>query len=165
MLSKPTIEYSSTRSEDAYSSQREIRLLIVGNMSWYPTVSGTVWFIDNVYSKLLESNSMLNLYVVGGNPPMELIRNAEKYEGIKVTGFVDDLDWYYRNCDIAVVPIFEGTGAKIKVLEAVGNHIPCVISQFAAKDYAGIEEAAFVAADKEAFIKDCSIGSFNSLLE
>ena len=156
ILSKPQILYISPRDKKEKNNDGiDKSLLIVGNMSWFPTVAGTMWFIKNVYSKLVDTFPSLKLYVVGGNPPEDLVKCAEKYKGIIVTGFVDDLDLYYKKCDIAIVPIFEGTGAKIKVIEAVGKHIPCVISSFAAKDYKGIEKVAAIATNKESFIQQC----------
>ena len=152
VLSRPMIRYQSARPEDKWSEEKYTHsLMIVGNMNWYPTVEGVLWVIRNVLPALTAKDSGIKLYVVGANPSQEIRDAAEGNDHIVVTGFVDSIEEYYCRCDIALIPIFSGTGAKIKVLEAVGQNIPAVISGFAAKDYAGIEGAAFIADTAEEF--------------
>lgn len=153
ILNKPMITYCSRRNPDKWKDENYTHsVLIVGNMNWYPTVSGIIRFIDNVYYKLKEADTSLRLYIVGANPVKELLNKADSDSSIVVTGFVESVDDYYEQCDIAVVPIYEGTGAKLKVLEAVGNYIPVVLTQYVAKDYEGIEEIVPIAEDDSSLI-------------
>ncbi len=150
VLSKPMIMYSSKRDANKWKYENYLhRILIVGNMNWYPTVNGIIRFIDNVYCKLKKTDASLQLFIVGANPVQELLDKAEADSSIVVTGFVESVDDYYAQCDIAVVPIYEGTGVKLKVLEAVGNHIPVVLTQYVAKDYEGIKEIVPVAGNDD----------------
>ena len=121
------------------------KLLIVGNMSWYPTVKGTKYFVEHIYTKLKAADETLKLFIVGARPSQELIDCARKDSSIVITGFVESVKEYYEQCDIAVVPIYEGTGAKLKVLEAIGNDIPVVMTSYVAKDYEEVQQAAMVA--------------------
>jgi len=150
---RPMIRYDCRRAADKWSNEAYgAKLIVVGNMSWYPTASGVAWLIRHVLPSLEQHDPEVKLYVVGGHPSQEILKLAAEDEHITVTGYVDSIDEYYNLCDIAVVPVFEGTGAKIKVLEAMGKHMPAVISEFAAKDYAGIEAASLIAGDKDTFI-------------
>lgn len=151
ILCKPMIRFSSIDNNNR-CKHNNYSLLIVGNMSWYPTCEGTEWFIKNVFPDIVSEFSELKLYVVGGGVPDRIKELGNKNKNIIVTGYVDSLDDYYLNCDIAVVPIFSGTGAKIKVLEGVAKSIPLVISDYAAKDYLGIEDSVLTARDKDEFV-------------
>lgn len=151
ILCKPMIRFDSIANDTRWN-QNNYSLLIVGNMSWYPTSQGTEWFIENVFNELTSEIPNLKLYIVGGGATSRIQKYSQGNKNIVVTGYVNSLDDYYLKCDIAVVPIFNGTGAKIKVLEGIAKSIPMVISDYAAKDYHGIESCAKVAKDKEEFI-------------
>ena len=154
ILNKPMIQYMPRAGHDKWKNENYTnRLLIVGNMSWYPTVKGTRYFVEHIYPKLKEENRGLQLFIVGAKPAKEIIDCAQTETSIVVTGFVESVKKYYEMCDIAIVPIYEGTGAKLKVLEALGNHIPVVMTDFVAKDYEGVEQVAMVAEDNEKMIK------------
>lgn len=74
-----------------------------------------VWFIENVFNRLGDREA--KFYIVGSKPhPM-----LKKYESenIVITGFVDDVRYYFENCVCMVVPLVLGAGIKIKVLEAM----------------------------------------------
>lgn len=151
ITSKPMIRYTSMRENDAWSNNNFTHsIIIVGNMNWYPTEEGVVWFVNMVFPTLQARDHQCKLYIVGANPSAE-VRNLSNLNcGITVTGYVDSIEEYYRKCDIAVIPVFSGTGAKIKALEAIGMHIPTVMSNYAAKDYDGMSESVLVAKDYDA---------------
>ncbi|MCI2048241.1 MAG: glycosyltransferase family 4 protein [Lachnospiraceae bacterium] len=143
---KPMIRFHSPRG-DADSRTYRHSLLIVGNMNWYPTAAGAVRFAKEIFPALLAEDPQLRLYIVGANPAPEVqaLAGGGADSPVIVTGFVQDVDEYYEKCDIAVVPVLTGTGAKIKVLEALGKHIPAVLTAYAAEDYPGSETCAHVA--------------------
>ena len=104
-------------------------------MDWYPNINGIEWFVENVFIPLVKRDPAYKLYLVGRKPDYRIKQLGEKCKNIIVTGSVDSVDPYYEECDVSIIPVFEGTGAKIKVLESLGKGIPTVCSDFAAKDY------------------------------
>lgn len=154
ILNKPMIPYVRRKNDLKWKDANYTnKLLIVGNMNWYPTVNGTNYFIDSIFPKLKMNESDLQLFIVGANPAKELIDRGRKDSSITVTGYVESVSEYYEQCDIAIVPIYEGTGAKLKVLEALGNDIPVVITKYVAKDYEGIQNAAIVCENDDQMIQ------------
>lgn len=112
------------------------KLLIVGSMGWYPNVRGTIWFIENVFDTLIKQDPRYKLYVVGRGPMSELVEICKRYpDNIVLTGEVASTDSYFKDCDISIVPVFEGTGIKIKVIESMSRGIPTICAAYAAKDY------------------------------
>lgn len=130
---KPLIDFPRVKTvEDVKHFSKKI--VVIGTMKWYPNVIGVTWFIQNVMDKL--SREGWTLYVVGRDPDSRIIDAAKGYQdSVVVTGKVDSVQEYLRDCDISVVPIFNGTGTKIKVLESIAAGIPTVATSFAAKDY------------------------------
>ena len=149
IFSKPLIQFPKTKSLDDVQHYNH-KLMIVGSMNWYPNVKGIMWFVENVFIKLLEKDSELKLYLVGSKPTPEI--QALASENIIVTGFVDSTNPYFKECDISIIPVFEGTGAKIKVLESIARGIPTVCSDFAAKDYDLSDTALMRVTTSEEFI-------------
>ena len=132
---RPLAKFELVKTEDELKDFHH-NLLIVGSMGWYPNVRGILWFIDNVFSELIKISPEYTLYIVGRGPIQELKDAAALYpENIVLTGEVESTKPYFQMCDISIVPVFEGTGIKIKVLESMARGIPTICSSFAAKDY------------------------------
>lgn len=150
ILSKPLIRFRQVKYEKDLE-QFNFRLMIVGTMHWYALVNGIVWFVENVFAKLIETQPRYVLYLVGANPCDEILRLGEKYKNnIVITGTVSSVEEYYELCDISIIPMFEGTGTKLKVLEAMCRGIPTISTTLAAKDYE-VENAILIADSSQEF--------------
>ena len=149
---KPVAKFS--RIKKAEDLERfHYKLLIVGSMGWYPNVRGIIWFVENVFDRLIKDKPEYKLYIVGRGPLQELKDMAAKYAAnVVLTGEVSSTEPYFAECDISVVPVFEGTGIKIKVLESIARGIPTICSGFAAKDY-DLNGEVLVADDPECFLR------------
>ena len=150
-LAKPLSEFKPIKRLESVRSFHK-KLLIVGSMGWYPNVNGIIWFVENVFSKLIQIDSEYKLYLVGRGAGEDIKRFVTQYpDNILLVGAVPYTDPYFEECDLSIVPVFEGTGAKLKVLESLARHIPTVCSGFAAKDY-GLQKEAAICDTSEEFI-------------
>lgn len=77
----------------------------------------------------------IQLYIVGSHPLEEL--KAEESPYVHITGFVDDVDVYLRQSQLAVFPLEQGAGIKVKVLRAMAAGTPVVTGDIGAE---GIDE-------------------------
>jgi glycosyltransferase involved in cell wall biosynthesis len=89
------------------------RVLMVGNFGYSPNVEGARWFIDEVLP-LCES---VDFVIVG--PGSERLAP----HGI---GFAPDLAALYAGADVVVVPLHNGSGSRIKAIEAFAAGVPVV---------------------------------------
>jgi len=105
-------------------SDSDKHILFLGSFDWYPNVEGLLWFYEKIFVRLSRQYSNIYLNVVGKNPTDE-IKNIERYN-INVTGYVDDVDIYYEKSHIFIVPLFSGSGIRIKILQAMYVGIPIV---------------------------------------
>ena len=71
-----------------------------------------------------------------------------------IIGEVDDVSEYYANSDIALVPLLEGSGTRLKILEAMSFGIPVVSTSIGAEgiDYSDGKNI-LIANGEEAFTK------------
>lgn len=98
---------------NAHEKDTMLELLFVG-ANYYPNVEGIKWFIKQVMPKV---DDKCVLKIVGHK--MEKYSNDFQARNVHVVGSVDDIELYYRNASIIVVPIFEGGGMKVKTGEAL----------------------------------------------
>jgi glycosyltransferase involved in cell wall biosynthesis len=105
-------------------------------MGYAPNADGARWFISRVWPRLRRAfASPLRLLVVGHNPSPWLRRLSRGGE-IVVTGTVRDVDVFYRQTDLAVIPIRAGGGSRVKLLEAAAFGVPIVSTRLGAEGLA-----------------------------
>ena len=87
-------------------------MLFVGG-SFYANLAGIAWFARNVAPAL-----QFETLVVGSGMESERA-SLERAHNVRVIGLVDDLAPYYRDALAVIAPIFDGSGMKTKVAEAL----------------------------------------------
>ena len=92
-------------------------IIFVGKMSYGPNIEAVNWFIDNVFDKIKNEIENVKLYIVGKDPTESIIKLADN--NIIVTGKVDSVVDYYNMADLVVIPLLNGGGVKVKLLEAI----------------------------------------------
>jgi glycosyltransferase involved in cell wall biosynthesis len=97
-----------------------LRAVFVGAADWEPYERGVAWLVDEVLPQVRRRHRV-HLEVVGRRPPRPVLADDVEYVG--EVGSVRD---YYRRAEVAVVPVFEGSGTRIKVLEAIRYGRPVV---------------------------------------
>ncbi|MEO0421041.1 MAG: glycosyltransferase family 4 protein [Pseudomonadota bacterium] len=89
-----------------------------GNLAFEPNRSAVQWFIDEIYGPHLAAAG-IPCYLVGGGADAWIRGLPERFERVRVTGFVDDLPGLVRQVPIMVNPMVSGSGLKNKMLEAM----------------------------------------------
>lgn len=92
-------------------------IVFFGAMDRIENYTSCLWFIDNVFNKLLEKNSEFKFYAVGNKPP-QVLKDRES-SNIIVTGYVNNIETYFQKSLCVVAPLQLGAGIKIKILESM----------------------------------------------
>ncbi|MCZ4407833.1 glycosyltransferase [Cryomorphaceae bacterium 1068] len=116
LLERPDLEFDLT----------EKALLFVGTLTWEANIDGLLWFLDEIYPSVLEKQPDIHFYIVGKNPDPRLIYRAQRFESVELTGFVEDLEPYFKKARAFVIPLRFGSGIKVKLLNAMYRGIPIV---------------------------------------
>ena len=139
---------------NSLKSKNHYNILFLGTLSWFPNSQGIDWFIKKVVPLLDKESFEYTLYIVGKDPSDELKEISKMRDDIIVTGFVDDVNEYIDLCDFMVVPLFIGSGMRVKILEAMGKNIPVISTTIGCE---GIEvedkESILIANDELEFIE------------
>jgi glycosyltransferase involved in cell wall biosynthesis len=106
---------------------------------WRPeNVDGLLWFSREVWSQVRRQRPEARLVLTGAQPPPELTA-LDGHNGISVEGFRAELYPAFEQAGVFVVPLRQGAGIKVKVLEAMLHRLPVVTTTVGAE---GIEEDA-----------------------
>ena len=97
--------------------QRKI-LLTVGFMGHTPNAEGVSWFVREVWPKVYAEHPDWIFAVAGGGAAETDKQAWAAVSGVRVLGFVDDLNAEYEKAAAVVAPILSGAGTCIKVMES-----------------------------------------------
>ncbi|MFC1994378.1 glycosyltransferase [Chloroflexota bacterium] len=94
----------------------------------------------------------ITFHILGKNSREEY--NSLDIPFLKIHGFIDDLNLFLDNMDVAIIPVFHGTGFKVKAYESLKRGFPVVASARALINFDGINgEDYFIAKKPEEFVK------------
>ncbi|MFZ7121897.1 MAG: glycosyltransferase family 4 protein [Eubacteriaceae bacterium] len=106
---------NSIKSEDKY-------ILFIGSLWYRPNYEGIQWFIKEIWPRIKEINTDLNLRIIGKFEKKIYYEDKD----IEFLGFVKDIYTYYKNCAAFIVPLRVGSGTRLKILEAMSFKVPII---------------------------------------
>lgn len=89
----------------------------IGAMDWQPNVEGIQWFITEVWPEVIAKVPQARLKLAGKNMPDSLMKYTSST--VSVEGFVKDAGEFLSDAGIIVVPLLNGSGMRIKLLEGL----------------------------------------------
>lgn len=126
-------------------------ILFCGSLDYKPNKIGILWFYKRVWPKIISKIPYLKLIIIGKGSHKgyeDLISN----DSVEFIGEVEDVAPFYKDSYIAVAPLLEGSGTRLKILEAMSFGNPVVSTS---KGIEGIdfkkEVHALVADDEDSF--------------
>ncbi len=129
-----------------------IRVLFIGTMTWAPNDMGMVWFLKEVVPLIEAQNKPYHLYIVGKNPSDNVRKYSQINPNITLTGYVESVQEFYDKCQYMIVPLFVGSGLRVKIIEAFSHGMPVLSTSVGAEGirYADGEDI-LIADDAEHF--------------
>lgn len=125
-------------------------LLFNGTLGYKPNLEALTVILEKINPLLLKSGTRYRIIICGNKLPAYYDCLAGyKDRNIIYAGFVDDINLYFKGCDIFINPVIEGGGIKTKVVEALGYGLSVVSTESGA---VGIPEA--ITGGKMKIIKD-----------
>jgi glycosyltransferase involved in cell wall biosynthesis len=119
---------------DIKKERIENTILFVGSLDYEPNNEGLIWFLGFVFPLI---KIEVELKIIGsGNASVELNNLLKKTNNVELIGFVENLDNHYIGSDLVVIPLWSGSGTRLKALEAMNYHCAIVSTS---KGVEGIE--------------------------
>ena len=89
----------------------------LGAMDWIPNQEGIKWFLENVWPTIKLEYPTVKLKFAGKKMPEEFFKYTDVQ--CEVNDFVDDGMKYMQSGSIMVVPLFSGSGMRVKIIEGL----------------------------------------------
>jgi polysaccharide biosynthesis protein PslH len=92
-------------------------LFSIGSMDWIPNLEGIDWFLEKVWPEVHKNHPDLRYYVAGRHMPDRYVQM--NMPNVDVVGEVEDAFAFIHSKAIMVVPLFSGSGIRIKIIEGM----------------------------------------------
>jgi glycosyltransferase involved in cell wall biosynthesis len=112
-------------------------VLFFGLLATVPNVDGLLFFVRDIWPRVLAVRPSAQFLIVGANAAPAL--RALEGRGVNIVGPVDDLRPYLSRAAVVVVPLRLGSGTRLKILESWAMARPVVSTSLGAE---GLESVA-----------------------
>jgi glycosyltransferase involved in cell wall biosynthesis len=124
--------------------------LLVGHLGYGPNLNAAKRLITQIWPALRQIDPTAGLTLAGRSPHRSLIRLAAATPAVQLIANPADLAPVYAQATMAVVPLREGGGTRIKVLEAMAAGLAVVASAKAVEGLALIAGRDYLQAESDA---------------
>lgn len=126
-----------------------------GAMDYWANIDSVLWFVKEVWPKILVKKPQAKFVIVGGNPSSE-IKALAKQQGIIVTGRVHDVRPFITKAQCIVAPLRIARGIQNKVLEAMSLNKPVILTKMAMEGInAPASRSVHILDDPNSFAEKC----------
>jgi glycosyltransferase involved in cell wall biosynthesis len=110
-------------------------LVYNGSITYSANYDAMRWFLAEVYPRIKAQIPGVSLTITGATRDVDLVGLALD-DTVRLTGFVDDVRIPVAEASICVVPIRQGGGTRLKILEAMALGTPVVATSKGAEGLA-----------------------------
>jgi len=127
----------------------------IGALDWTPNQEGMKWFLKKVWPAIHKMYPDVELFIAGRR--MSPYFATLSMTGVKVVGQVKDAYEYMASKGIMIVPLFAGSGMRVKIIEGMALSKPIVATSLAAEGIP-VQHAydIMIADEPDAFINQLS---------
>jgi len=117
----PNIHNPKT-SNNAFEARKD--LLFIGSYKHLPNIDAAIWLVHEVMPLVWKINPSIKLTLLGSSPTKEVI--GLKNEKVDVTGYIPNVEPYFKSHRIFVCPLRYGAGMKGKIGQSLEFALPIV---------------------------------------
>lgn len=91
--------------------------IFVGRLDWPPNKDGLKWLLDEVWPEVIKRRSDVRLTIYGSGD-RQWLESYRSLPQVEIKGFVQSIAEAYKGAHFTLVPVFYGSGTRIKVIES-----------------------------------------------
>ena len=132
-------------------TEKQNNICFVGSMQYIPNSEAAMYFATEVFPLIKKEIPDAEFKIIGANPRQELFDATKNIDGIEITGRVDDVREYMKDCKVSVCPVKIAGGIQNKILEAMSMEIPVVTTPEGAEGIGAEESILAIAKTNEEY--------------
>lgn len=133
------------------SITRAPEVSFIGAQDWPPNADAVNYFLAEIWPRVGAAVPDARLTVVGRGE-VRMKTRWSNCPSVRFTGWVDDVEPWFRRSRVMVVPLRSGSGMRVKILDAFARGIPVVATPVGIEGIAAVHgQHAAIAATPEAF--------------
>jgi len=101
------------------------RLLFLGGLHWPPNADALATFVRDMWPLVRATRPDATLTSVGRDDSA-VAEECRRTPGVRLTGWVPEIDPFVQESRVLVVPMRAGSGMRVKILEAMARGLPVV---------------------------------------
>ncbi len=121
----------------------------LGAMDYGPNIDAACWFYQKIWPLVQGRRSDAQWWIVGRSPS-RTIRRLDDGRAVRVTGTVPAVEPYLHRMRVNIAPLRLARGVQIKVLTAMAQGVPCVVTPCVAEGIDGRNGEDYLVASSEA---------------
>lgn len=102
------------------------RLFTIGTMSWPSNYEGILWWLREGYEYLQAICLDITYDIVGAHPPFSLKQVARQCAGVRLHGYIANVESFWTCASALLVPVLTGEAARLEIWKAMSLGIPVI---------------------------------------
>src|SRR5690606_1071147 len=130
-------EITEERIKNLSKFQERTNFITIGNFLHEPNYDAILFLKESIWPIIKKQLPDSELHVYGAYASQKVNQLHNTKEGFIIKGFVDDVDVVIQNAKICLAPLRFGAGLKGKLIDAMQNGTPCMMTSIAAEGMFG----------------------------
>lgn len=132
-------------------------ILFVGGFRHPPNIDAMLWLQAEIWPAIRARRPDIELSIVGSNLNLAPEIATLDGDGIRVLGYVADIDALFATARLSIAPLRYGAGQKGKVVSSLSHGVPCVLTSVAAEGLGLADDEGMLVADDPIAFADAAV--------
>ena len=134
-------------------NERE-HFITIGNFLHAPNYDSILFLKERIWPLIRKKIPKAEVHIYGSYASDKILQLSDKKEGFLIKGFVDDVKTVMQQARVCLAPLRFGAGLKGKLIDAMLNGTPCVMTTIAAEGmFSTFEPNGFIEDDTKEFAR------------
>ena len=129
------ISESSTNNLPAFDERQHF--ITIGNFLHEPNYNSILYLKESIWPLIKKQLPKAELHIYGAYASQKVNQLHNNKDGFLIKGFANDVNEVMQNAKICLAPLRFGAGLKGKLIDAMQNGTPCVMTTIAAEGMFG----------------------------
>ncbi|WP_194768064.1 glycosyltransferase [Tamlana sp. I1] len=127
--------------------------ITIGNFLHEPNYNGVLYLKETIWPLIRKALPKAELHIYGAYASQKVTQLHNEKQGFFIKGFAEDVHEVMQKAKVCLAPLRFGAGLKGKLIDAMQNGTPCVMSSIAAEGmFRDFEANGFIVDDAQAFV-------------